>query len=203
MNHAEWRDRIIHRNDISSRITHLTNGDTVDDAFETLMKILEEKKLVGGRGYISGNTSAVCLQEAPLSSIGENLIFEKALRKDNNSNKFRYRAFGLRFPKPYIYKKGGRPVIYENSKQLKDIMPQSEFWRIVDFQLSDMDNYVDWSHEREWRVRNELTFEYGDTEIIVPSKTYYRRFIEYCEINDRMDILKGVNGIITLDSVFY
>ena len=46
MNHAEWRDRIIHRNDISSRITHLTNGDTADDAFETLMKILEEKKLV-------------------------------------------------------------------------------------------------------------------------------------------------------------
>lgn len=203
MNHTEWRDRIIHRNDISSRITHLTNGDSPDDAFQKLMKILVDKKLIGGLGYINGNTPVVCLQEAPLSSIGENLIFERLLREGNKSNKHRYRAFGLRFSKPYIYKNGGRPVIYENAKQLKNIIPNSQYWRVVDFQLSDIINYVDWSHEREWRVKNQLSFEYDDIEIIVPSKAYYKKFIEYCEANNRMDILKEISGIITLDSIFY
>lgn len=203
MKHSEWRNRIVHRNDLSSRITHLTNGKSADDAFNNLISILLDKKLKGGLGYVNGNIPVVCLQEAPLSSIGENLLYEKFLRSENNSNKFRYRAFGLRFSKPYIYRKGGRPVIYENSKEIKEIIPKSEYWRVVDFQLSDVNDYVDWSHEREWRVKKSLLFEYNQTEIIVPSKRYYKKFVTYCEENDRMDILSGINGIITLDSIYY
>ncbi|MDF2944571.1 MAG: hypothetical protein K0S01_3429 [Herbinix sp.] len=203
MNHSEWRKRIARRNDISSRITHLTNGKTDDDAFDNFIKILTDKKLEGGFGYISGNTPVVCLQEAPLSSIGENLIYEKLLREESNSQKFRYRAFGIRFGKPFIYKKGGRPVIYDNSKEIKKIIPENEYWRIVDLQLSDLDKFVDWSHEREWRIKEELSFEYKDIELIVPSAKYYKKFITYCEDNNRMDILKKVNGIITLNSLYY
>ena len=43
MDFNEWRNRYKNRNDISSRLTHLTKGDTYEDAFKNLLKILEEK----------------------------------------------------------------------------------------------------------------------------------------------------------------
>lgn len=202
MKHTKWRERIIHRNDISTRITHLTNGDSAEDAFKNLTSILADKKVIGGLGYVNGNVPVVCLQESPLSSIAENLLYEKYLREENNSNLYRYRAFGLRFTKIFIYRRGGRPVIYGDIAEMKKILPKEEYWRIVDMKLNDLDNVVDWSHEREWRIRRELNFEYSNTEIIVPSRKYYKELISYCEENNRMDILKGINGIITLDSVF-
>ncbi len=203
MKHDEWRERFKHRNDITSRITHLTNGDTNEKAFENLLNILKDKKIKGGLGYVNGNTPVVCLQEAPLYSIAENLMYEKSLREESKSNKSRYRAFGLRFVKIFIYRMGGRPVIYENAKEMRKIIPASEYWRLVDMQLSDLDNLIDWSHEREWRVKNELCFEYTNTEIIVPSNTYYKKLITYCDDNNRMDILREVNGIVTMNSINY
>jgi len=202
MKHTKWRERIIHRNDISTRITHLTNGDSAEEAFKNLTSILTDKKVKGGLGYVNGNIPVVCLQESPLSSIAENLLYEKYLREENNSNLYRYRAFGLRFTKIFIYRRGGRPVIYGDVAEMKKILPEEEYWRIVDMKLNDLDNVVDWSHEREWRIRRELNFEYNNTEIIVPTRKYYKELISYCEENNRMDILKGINGIITLDSVF-
>lgn len=47
MDFNEWRNRYKHRNDISSRLTHLTKGDSSEQAFSTLLKILEEKRLNG------------------------------------------------------------------------------------------------------------------------------------------------------------
>ena len=202
MKHTEWRERIIHRNDISTRITHLTNGGSAEKAFENLISILTDKKIKGGLGYVNGNVPVVCLQESPLSSIAENLLYEKYLREENHSNLYRYRAFGLRFSKLYIYKRGGRPVIYGDITEMKKILPVEEYWRIVDLKLNDLDNVIDWSHEREWRIKRELNFEYNNTEVIVPSRKYYKELVSYCEENNRMDILKGINGIITLDSVF-
>ena len=40
MNAEFWRDRISSRSDLAARITHLTRGDTDDEAFEILWKIL-------------------------------------------------------------------------------------------------------------------------------------------------------------------
>ena len=39
----DWQNRYKNRNDISSRLTHLTKGDTVEEAFTTLLKILDDK----------------------------------------------------------------------------------------------------------------------------------------------------------------
>ena len=67
MNFEEWRNRYKNRNDISSRLTHLTKGNTVEEAFTNLLKILEEKILIGSTtetGFIIGSRPAVCLQEA-------------------------------------------------------------------------------------------------------------------------------------------
>lgn len=203
MEFSDWRGRIIHRNDITSRITHLTNGNTDDEAFDNLLSILNKKKINGGHGFVNGNDAVVCLQEAPLGSIAENLIYEKMLRDINNTNICRYRAFGLRFTKIYVYRHGGRPVIYGQSSELKQILPKDEWWRIVDLQLESPDNIIDWSHEREWRIKGDLEFRYDQTEVIVPSRTYYKKFVEYCLKKEKQKMLTEINGIITLDSIYF
>ncbi len=203
MDFESWRDRISRRSDFTSRITHLTKGDTEEKAFENLLSILENKKLNGGIGYVNGDIPVVCFQETPLGSIAENLLYEKYLRDEKSSKKNRYMAFGLRFQKIIIYSNGGRPVIYGDTQELKDILPEKEYWRIEDMKLTDQHNIVDWSHEREWRIKNELSFEYDQTEVIVPTREYYKALVSCCEENNRIDILKGINGIITLDSINY
>lgn len=75
----EWRNRYKNRNDISSRLTHLTKGEDTNGAFE-------------------------------------NLLYERQLRKETQC-KVRYMAFGVRFNKAFIYRRGGRPVIYEKGKR--------------------------------------------------------------------------------------
>lgn len=205
MDFTEWRNRYKNRTDISSRLTHLTKGDSPELAFQTLLKILDEKTVVGSTtetGFIVGNTAAVCLQEAPLNAIAENLLYENKLREETNC-KIRYSAFGLRFNKVWVYKIGGRPVIYEEKDLMKTLLPQSEHWRIVNYDLKDRQHMIDWTHEREWRVPGNIHFEYKDIEVLVSSNVYYKRFMQYCIQNEKLDMLQEINGIVVLNTVFY
>ena len=68
-----------------------------------------------------------CLQEAPLTAIAENLQYEEKLRKEEN-HKVRYLGFGIRFQKNFIYKKNGRPVIYDETNRAKEYLPENEWW---------------------------------------------------------------------------
>lgn len=197
MNSANWKKRISHRNDMATRLIHLTRGANEDEAFENLWKILIDKKLNGGCGFINGDRNAVCFQELPLNALAENLNYE-----ENLNDRVRYSPFGIRFQKQFIYQKGGRPVIYENTEVAKAMLPEKEYWRIVDLNLSDKDNYVDWTHEREWRVPDELQFEYKNIEVIVKNGIYYRELVKRCVERERTDILLGIHGIITLSSIY-
>lgn len=205
MESNDWIERYKNRNDISLRLTHLTKGDTTEEAFRTLLKILEDKKIVGSTtetGFIVGSKPAVCLQETPLNAIAENLLYEKRLREETNC-KIRYSAFGIRFNKVWMYKKGGRPVIYEEKEVMKSILPKEQHWRIVNYDLKDKEHLVDWTHEREWRVPGDIEFEYKDIEVLVASNVYYRKFIEYCIEQEKMDMLREINGIVVLNTIFY
>ena len=50
----------------------------------------------------------------------------------------------------------GRPVIYDKTISAKKYLPENEWWRIVNLDLSDEDRFIDWTHEREWRVPNDF-----------------------------------------------
>lgn len=197
MNAEFWRNRISNRSDLVARITHLTKAKTDDEAFERLWTIIKEKTIKGSgnEGYIVGSKKAVCFQEVPLYSIAENLIFEDAF-----SDTIRYSPFGLRFNKIRMYRLGARPVFYGKTDELKRILPKDEYWRIVDLDL-DLESVVDWSHEREWRIPSDYQFKYSDTEIIVKDDHYYKLFIKKCIQENRLDILKSINGIIPLNTV--
>lgn len=199
-----WYKRLYMRTDISSGLTHLTRPNTINgknySAVEILLKILTEQKLIGSTtqsGYIVGSTPAVCFQETPLISIAQSLYHEKQERERLNTERIRYSAIGLSFDKHYVYGKGGRPVIYETTKKSKSILPPSEWWRIVDLNYEDKNKITDWTHEREWRVPGDFTFELKDAFVIVGLEKDYHEFILNCGVS-RFDILKQIKGIVTL-----
>ena len=206
MDKKTWRKRFKNRVDLSSRVTHLTKGDTDDEAFKNLISILEEKCIIAsktGSNFINGDIPAVCLQEAPLIAIAENLQYEEKLREEDEKQRIRYLGFGIRFQKNFIYKKNGRPVIYDETNRAKEYLPENEWWRIVKLDLSNKEHIIDWTHEREWRVPGELCFEYSQCEIIVPNSKYYKKFVKYCLDKNREDILLKIRGIVVIASVYF
>jgi len=113
----------------------------------------------------------------------------------------RYSWFGIRFNKGLLYEDGGRPVIYGNTDELKRILNLSEHWRIVKLDLNDSNEIVDWSHEREWHYQGNYGFEFCEIEKLVKNYTYYKKLIDRCIEENRLDIFKEVNGIVPLNSV--
>ena len=197
MNSLDWQKRIVNRSDMTTRITHLTKGTDDENAFECLWKILNDKELIAtvSNGNIVGTNEVVCFQDVPLYGIVENLMYEKEL-----NDKTRYSWFGLRFSKNRIYESGARPVMYGEREELKKLLSEDEFWRIVNFDLSGK-NITDWSHEREWRIKGNYKFDYKDIEILVKNDIYSHKLIKRCIDEKRTDILLNCHGIIPLNSV--
>ena len=166
----QWSKRIHERSDMVTRLAHLTRGRTDDEAFETLWKILNDKKLIANdvKGINVGGAKVCCFQEIPLLSIAENLQYENSI----NCNGVRYSPFGIRILKGTFFQNGGRPVVYGNTEELKKYIPQKDYWRLVKMDLYDTNNLVDWSHEREWRINKDYSFEYSDIEILVATPEY-------------------------------
>jgi hypothetical protein len=201
-----WKARIAQRNDLTMGLVHLTRDQGKTSGLDILLKILVERKLIGSdttSGFIVGSNRAVCLQEAPIYSLAQNIYTEQEYRKENKKAKTRYLGFGLQFNKRFVYEKHGRPVIYDKTQAAKSYLPQSEWWRIVNFDLNNEKAIIDWSHEREWRVPGDLTFELTDVSVVLPNGSAYRKFVEKCEEKNELKILSSVNGIVQLGMVFY
>jgi len=202
----EWDRRIADRSDICAGLVHLTrNADSLNVA-AVLLKILLDKKLIGSStdsGFICGKKRAVCFQDAPLYSISQNVLYEQRIRENNPNNKTRYLPFGLAFPKEYLYRKGARPVIYEETKIAKKMLPPDEWWRIVRLDLLDDSNFIDWTHEREWRLPGNLEFELKQVTLVCIKNHHVKKLAaEYKkETGDELrDLLRGV---VTLRDVLY
>lgn len=111
-----------------------------------------------GKTTIYGGEPAICMTEMPIYS------FIKYVKARNNTKKVA--GYGIALLKSDFYNAGGRPVIYgltpQNNRDLLDVdapytrilnhayLPLSEQYRYVTYNPSP-DNWVDWSHEREWR----------------------------------------------------
>ena len=201
MDFSTWRQHIERKTDFATRVTHLTRGKDGRTAFQNLMKILSEKRIIGSTtnsGYNVGNRKAVCFQDVPLLSLAENIAYEKEITPDGGV--LRYEPYGLRFNKGRLFKQGARPVIYGPTQEMKSKLPPEEYWRIVNMDFINNDNLIDWTHEREWRIPGDLEFEYKDVEVIIYSPDDYREMIEMCMIN-KPELLKQINGIICLKSI--
>lgn len=202
----KWLKRMSSRTDLTMFLTHLTRPVDGTTSTNVLIKILKERKINGSTtesGFIVGTNKAVCFQEAPLSSLAENVLHEETVRKSiaesGKKLKTRYEAAGLSFVKPYLYKKGARPVIYEQTEVAKRFLNTDEYWRIVNFDLNDGKNIVDWTHEREWRIKGDFEFELNRVTVILPNRKAYKEFIQ----NAGEEILTSIEGIVCVRSVIY
>jgi hypothetical protein len=203
----DWHARIRERTDMSTLLTHLTresqNGKA---AQEVLLNILIEKRLIGStnaQGFICGDTPAVCFQDAPIYSIAQNTLFEQKMREDSKSSVIRYRPLGVAFSKPYLYMKGARPVVYDNTETAKEFLPRDEWWRIVRLDLSNDNAFVDWTHEREWRLPGNLEFDLSEVTLLsVDNKAVTNIAMLYRTATGR-ELRDEIGGIVTLRDVLY
>lgn len=205
----EWLTRIGNRNDMSISLVHLTKENEINGkeftALDILIKIIEEGVIYGSTtesGFICGNTPAVCFQETPLYSLAQNIYYENRLRKENKTKKVRYQGYGLRFYKDLIYRSGGRPVIYDRTSDAKRYLKESQWWRIVNLEINDCKNIIDWTHEREWRIPGDFKFEKSDVSIIITGEKNRNKLIDHFKIKD-IDIDKEVRSIINIEDILF
>lgn len=218
MDFNQWINRIASRSDLTGRLTHLTKPDSSIDlsgksiqdfnvfAVDNLIKILSEEIIVGSgkSGFIVGEERAVCFQDIPLYGLIQNVKHEEQRRFENPKEKLRYCGVGLSFVKPELYSKhNARPVIYEQTNKAKDFLLKDEWWRIVSLdhaQIGDlMYKIIDWTHEREWRVKGDLKFNVGDdrVHIILYDPECVTYFLNKCP----KEIINELSGITTLTSI--
>lgn len=201
-----WKSRIAQRSDVTTGLVHLTRDSANLKALDVLLKILKERRLIGSApeaGFIVGKRRAVCFQEAPMYSLAQNIYTEQVYREVNKSAKVRYLGFGLHFSKHFIFERGGRPVIYERTSIAKSFLPKSEWWRIVNFDLSDPKAIIDWTHEREWRVPDDLEFSLSDVTVVLPNSASYQLLVKKCLAGKQEEMLASINGVVQLAAVFY
>lgn len=206
--YEEWNRRVKSRTDLSGFLYHLTkaekdeSGNTTLKAIDRLLKIISERKLIGSStesGFITGKRRAVCFQDTPINSLMENIVHERDFR-EKLGGKIRYVSIGLAFPKPYIFQSGGRPVFYESKEIAKRILPEEEWWRIVDYNLMDKNNLVDWTHEREWRLpTDEFIFDLSKATVILPNQEVFSEFMDKISRED----LKKIQGIVQTSTLVF
>ncbi|MGY0216359.1 hypothetical protein ACWJJH_03100 [Endozoicomonadaceae bacterium StTr2] len=206
-NFTKWKERMSNRSDMSSSLVHLTRSAVIDgkrlSTVDVLLKILRERKIKGSdpeSAFICGDERAVCLQDAPLYSVAQNLDFEKKFREENHT-RFRYSGCGLVFAKYYLFGKGCRPVIYDIANEAKEYTNEENWFRIVSLDLSDLDRIIDWSHEREWRIKGDLEFDPASVGVLLGTRDEYREFMQKAALDENKDIVDEVCGIIVLSSL--
>ncbi|MDY8021729.1 DUF2971 domain-containing protein [Paenibacillus polymyxa] len=194
----KWEKRTHNRSDMSTHLVHLTKAANGLNEVEVLLKILGDKKIKGSGngGFVIGDQRAACFQDTPLYGVSQN-VYHEAIYREELGGKKRYSAVGLSFYKPYVYRKGGRPCLYEQTSIAKKILPSEEWWRIVAFDLSNTDKILDWTHEREWRVKGDFEFEVDKVTVLLSHIDQYRYFMK----NTDKEMLEQLQGIVILSLV--
>ncbi len=203
-----WSERVQSRIDVCSQISHLTRAASIDgkphSALQIIIKILRERRIEPSTtesGFIVGDTPAICFHDAPLYSICQNIEFERKLAREIGAKKHRYEPVGLSFPKPYVYGCGARPVFYEKTNVARDLLPADQWWRIVNFDLSNQENFIDWTHEREWRLPGPFNFDIQYATVLVPNTRVFKNFLRLGS-SDGENVAEKVRCVITLGSLY-
>lgn len=136
-------------------------------AQKRLQDILSSKTILASNMPWTGRP-AVCFTECVWSS-----LFAHAQR---------YSAFGIGFTKEFVFRQDGNPVFYVrpslfNGQQWGEPLKGFTTPFAPEYGDEHMNgrcrNPIDFTHEREWRVLHDFTFEYSDIAfIILPSPKY-------------------------------
>lgn len=126
------------------------DGKTIE-AKNVLLEILNDGIIFGScakkhETTIRGTTPAVCLFETPFPP-GDYL-------------KQRFSDYCISLNKREAFEMGGRKAIYMTKDEIDKFFSKfkEEQWRVVRHELSGK-RYIDWTHEREWRIPNEIVLK--------------------------------------------
>lgn len=157
------------RADISDKLIHFTSGESYEDAYRNLCTIFSSGRLLGSRKKIKGGYSCVCFTEAPLQSLVSGLVNPSAYSK--------YSPFGIIVEKVWLYKLGGRPVIYQSDEEFSSL-PESLRWRHVRYEPHSIPP-IDFTWEREWRIQvEELEIISKTAGLVVPDRNWANQLLE-------------------------
>ncbi len=156
------------RDDIGDKLVHLGKGHSIDpaeqrgEALANLENMLKQRTLLGGIGFIRGKYVCVCFSESPISKLSQLLANDRPMG-------FKYQPYGLIVDKEWLFKKGGRPVIYGPDSDY-DELPAKMKYRHVKFCLKGR-NDVDHTWEQEWRIcTTALKFTPEEVTVVVPNR---------------------------------
>jgi hypothetical protein len=167
-------------------LAHFTRASGKASALDNLARILEDKLVRGSTRMIIGGHRAVCLFDTPPHALGHLLTRE---------NRRRYEPFGIAVDKRYAFAMGARPVIYMPSAEAAAILNQDEMWRVMSIDLT-RNPPIDWTFEREWRVRGDLQLEAQFSVALVAS------WRDVDEIYERFNGKPPCAGVIPLGEIF-
>ena len=167
------------RRDLSNLLFHFTRAPeqptkvkkgvygfemTLDSAHSVLLQILHEGKLRGTSTYIKSNENCVCFTEAPIVEMSSIfLLNEIASSKEERP---RYEPYGVAVTKEWLFKQGGRPVIYDQPEGYDKLSNELKY-RFVPY---NPEEGLDYTYEREWRIKTDvLQLDHKNTLVIVPT----------------------------------
>jgi len=128
-----------------------------------LKEILNSGDLRGGNGYIKGAYNCVCFTEAPISEVAALFRLAESMPVEDRP---RYEPYGIAVKKEWLFERGGRLVIYQPDAEYS-LLPEELKWRHARYEPA---NGIDFTWEREWRVRVErLTLDPKATIVVVPT----------------------------------
>ena len=172
------------RDDMSSKLVHLTRGEPDQVAANAFLSIVSQRKVLGGTTFIKGGYFCVCFSEAPLSKLAQILA-------NTDGTGMRYKPFGVMVDKAWLFGRGGRPVIYQPDSEFQ-LLPESHRYRHVRYEPA----VVDYTWEREWRVQTqELEFTHAEATLVVPNRAWEQWALrEYTGVLARRALLTGFTG---------
>jgi hypothetical protein len=169
-----------------SMLTHFTRASATASAFDNLVAILTDRRIIGGLRMVRGGQPVVCFCDAPLGELRRLLV---------RSNRRRYEPFGLAVERRYAFDFGARPAVYMPAAEAERIIDGEEMWRVVVFDL-EREPPIDWTFEREWRLAGDLPLPANGAVALVEN------WKDADELYDRFNGNPPCAGVIPLDELF-
>lgn len=189
----DWEDLTEARNVGSVYLTHLIRGRSDDEAYNTLLDILESGILKAsfsernGKRTIRGDKKVVCFQDSSFDLMNEVITGENWCEVGQ-----KYREFGIQLDKIILFTLGARPVIYDRSDDILQLIDESIHWRVVNLDLGSQLQYTDWTHEREWRIPESVKLSRVPFRIIVKSEKYRKMLLKEPRAKKALDDAKKI-----------
>lgn len=153
------------RRDMGSLLFHFTRAAKRSPASDVLKSILRDGAVRGTRTWTEGGLDdCVCFTEAPIAEFAA--IFSLVEIAASGVQPPRYEPYGIAVTKDWLFREGGRPVIYESDSAFTSYN-DAQRYRLVPF---DLQAGIDFTWEREWRIkRSQLKLDPNNTLVVVPT----------------------------------